>query len=154
MHNLSQKFTTFFNLFLPTVVFSCEVSYIFCFKLENSARELLLHSAKYVVAEWLFFLSLVSQILYWQKFALQFAKMSYLLSLVTYMTCNLALTAVNVLICSPEHFTFFEIQDFIISETMCRECCILFSSTYSVFSLKYGVNNTVWAIMPKYILRF
>ena len=45
-----------------------------------------------------FFLSLVS--LYWQNFACQSAEMLYLLNLVTYMTCNLVLTAVNVFILS------------------------------------------------------
>ena len=40
--------------------------------------------------------------------------MSYLLNLVTYMTCNIVLTTVNFL-CYPEHFTFLEIKGFIIS---------------------------------------
>ena len=36
-----------------------------------------------------FFLSLVCQILYWQNFAYKFAKMSYLLNPVPYMTCDM-----------------------------------------------------------------
>ena len=46
----------------------------------------------------LFFFSQVNQILFWQNFARQFAKMFYLLNLVSYITCNLVLTAKNVFV--------------------------------------------------------
>ena len=48
---------------------------------------------KMTLFSFFFFFPLGSQILYWQNFAYQLAKMSYLLNLVTYMTCNLVLTA-------------------------------------------------------------
>ena len=63
------------------------------------------------------FLSLISQILYWQNFARQFAKISYLRNLVTYMTCSLALTTMNIFMLSWT-FHFFEIQDLIIPATI------------------------------------
>ena len=64
-----------------------------------------------------FFLSLVSQILYWQNFACRFVKMSYFLNLATYMTCNLVLTAMYVFMLFWS-FHFLEIQDYIISVTI------------------------------------
>ena len=60
-----------------------------------------------------------SQILYWQNFACQFAKTSYLLNLVTYISCNLVNWHQWMFLCSPEHFPFFEIQGFVISATAC-----------------------------------
>ena len=59
-------------------------------------------------------LSLVSHVLYWQNFACQFAKISYFLNLVTYMSCILELTAMNDFMLSWT-FHFFETQSFVIS---------------------------------------
>ena len=56
------------------------------------------------------FLSLVGQILYWQNFACQFAKMSYLRNLITFMACNLVLKAMNVFMLSWT-LHFFEIGE-------------------------------------------
>ena len=57
-----------------------------------------------------FFLSLVCQILHWQNFACQFAKMSYLRNPVTYMTCTLVLTAMSFYALLNISLFFFEIQ--------------------------------------------
>ena len=84
-----------------------------------------------------FFLPLVIQILYRQDFACQFAKMSYLQNLLSYMTCNLVLTAMNgFLKCSPEHFTFFEIQDFVIS-------AMIFSNLFAIEQTIVGAWGTL-----------
>ena len=55
----------------------------------------------------LFSFSVENQILYWQNFACQLAKMSYFQNLVTYMTCTLVLTELNVLMLSWTYHFFF-----------------------------------------------
>ena len=62
------------------------------------------------------FLSLVSQ--YWQNFACQFAKMSFLQNLVTYMTCNLALTAMKILMLSWTFYFFWDTRFYHLSNDM------------------------------------